>query len=83
MNKLRTKRPFPENVFSHLVTRRKRRILLDSKYYAVLMPCQSYSDVFINHIHMVYPSGSFAVQNAPAICHGDLCIDQYSLLPNH
>jgi hypothetical protein len=27
------------------------------------------SDVFINHIHVVYPAGSYAVQIAPAICY--------------
>jgi hypothetical protein len=32
------------------------------------MPTGSYTDVFINHIPVVYPSGSFAMQIAPAIC---------------
>jgi hypothetical protein len=32
------------------------------------MTTGSYRDVFINHIHVVSPSGSYAVQIAPAIC---------------
>jgi hypothetical protein len=30
------------------------------------------ADVFINHIPVVYPSGSYAVQIAPAICYAVL-----------
>jgi len=33
------------------------------------MPTGSYRDVFINHIHVVSPSGSYAVQIAPSIYH--------------
>jgi hypothetical protein len=33
------------------------------------MPTGSYTDVFINHIPVVYPSGNHVVQIAPAICY--------------
>ncbi len=35
------------------------------------MPIRAYTDVFTYRVHAVRPSGSFAVQIAPAICYGE------------